>query len=394
VNPLIRFFLLIFVFVLVSRSHCAFAGSGNPDAREVLGRWIKALDAQQKIAFDGVSVIRALGPTDDKVMVTTTRHFRLCMDGEFLDLRDQNSTVDGDGNKMESRILGFDYVDIPATKQAWETSLIDKPVASGVVVYLAPTTRREVLATSLSFQLFLTGRIFGSSGKTVSDLLKSSKELTATRADADTIALKGTGPDGSVSVWISPSQGYNAVRIKVEKRTGDLYDGSPLPLENGLSSWSLVVDPIMLTQVDGVWTPIGGTMNVDVRLKDGKASRTRAVYQRDHIQINPDFAKIGAFSVESLKLTDGIIAEFDQAPDGVAYEYRQGKLVPMIGRETVRTMDAVVDKIERGAVNQPIASAAHGSSQWTSVIIISVGGGLLVVASWFMVRSIRRKQRA
>ena len=209
---------------------------------------------------------------------------------------------------------------VPSHESVFHGSVTDTGYAKELLYYSAEPCRGG----------FLHGPLDGSGeARNVADLLSKSDSLrVASRENirgTDCYVLTADTKYGTVSAWIAPDLGHNALRVELVKnkphhlfREGVLLKGSPL------NEFSLVIDSIDVQRVGDVFVPVSGECRTTHTLSGGERRETRIEVKRSDIDLNPDFKALGAFA---LNFPDGSkIQHLDF--DGANYEVQGGKLVP------------------------------------------------------------------
>jgi hypothetical protein len=120
-------------------------------------------------------------------------------------------------------------------------------------------------------------------------------------------------------------------RIIIDKRSGDLLDDTivgkrdPL-LDDGVESWTAVLDRVATDTVQGHVVPIAGRLTVTARSAKGHEDAFTMTYRFDQLNLSP------AFDANAFRptLRDGTLVTNLDDPSGLAYEWRNGAVVKKI----------------------------------------------------------------
>jgi len=187
----------------------------------------------------------------------------------------------------------------------------------------------------------LWGRIFGNDHKSVADLLAESAELTMhheTLENMPCYVLQGTTKYGKVSAWIAPQKGYSALKWTIEKRKPDLFGDKPISAE----SWIAGFDSVRFQEINGRFVPAAGVFTLSDSYPDGQKYSSREQFTISNIQLNPDFALMGAFKID---LPNGTRVYSQDAP-GIRYKWKDGAVVPDVDSHAFEEIDKTIEGLK------------------------------------------------
>jgi len=188
----------------------------------------------------------------------------------------------------------------------------------------------------------LWGRIYGNNHKTIAELLAESKDLTMHQEVLDNtpcFVLEGTTKYGRTTAWIDPQMNYSALKWTIEKKSGDLFNDKPKPID----SWLAEFDLVRFIQIDGQFIPEQALFNLKTTLKDGQKHSSRQEYKISNIRLNPDFKSMGAFEAD---LPNGLRI-YSKEVTGIKYKWKDGEVVPDVDGATFEEIDTMMDEIKK-----------------------------------------------
>jgi hypothetical protein len=189
----------------------------------------------------------------------------------------------------------------------------------------------------------------------IAQFLAKQRELRESAEDIGGVScrvISAAGREGEVTIWIAPSKGFNALKWTYHKTAPDDFNGRPLG-QIGIDDWLIVVDSVEVQQVEGRWFAVAGRFTLTTHFHDGEVKVTRVTVRRKDIETKVDFAKLNAFQLD---LPDGSVVTNVGVP-GVFFEFRNGKMVPKVDRETIAEIDKQVDLYRPQTAAQAAPSA-------------------------------------
>jgi hypothetical protein len=147
--------------------------------------------------------------------------------------------------------------------------------------------------------------------------------------------LKGTTRYGKVKAWIAPKMGYSAAKWTIEKKNPDLFSDKSITAE----SWIAAFDSVEFQEIDGRFVPVAGVFTLSDSYPDGQRYSTREQFTVSDIQLNPDFASMGAFRVD---LPNGTRVYSPDAP-GIRYKWKDGDVVADVDSHAFEEIDKTIE---------------------------------------------------
>ncbi len=162
--------------------------------------------------------------------------------------------------------------------------------------------------------------------------------------------IEATTPSGKYTVWLRPDRSNGVARAVVEKGANDLYFGKavkdaypqtrpaglpvnvPWEPHPQLVSVSFIVSGVKFDRVGEVWVPVEGVWEVVEKDKLGGTERSRVTFKTQSVNLNPDFARMGAFVPD---VPDGTRV-FVEGQDKTPYVWRRGKPVVDVDEKIVK----------------------------------------------------------
>ncbi len=182
----------------------------------------------------------------------------------------------------------------------------------------------------------MNGRMYGSTGKSVADLLSDSKgcqirkELEVING-IDCYVIEGYSQYGKVIAWIAPSKGYNAVRWSIEKNKDSFFNNEKL--HSSIKKWTVTFEANSFQQIDEIYLTESGVLNFELIFDSGQVELTEYRYNRTEVDLNPDFVALNAFKLNLPEDTRVSIADIPS----ISYIWRNGKL------EADKILDSIID---------------------------------------------------
>jgi len=213
--------------------------------------------------------------------------------------------------------------------------------------WAAPKNALRKYEQNTSTGSFLEGKVFGCGLNTVAEMLQLAENLqvspdTETVGETECYVLSGDTTYGRVRAWIAPSRGYYALRYEISKTATDLFDDAPVG-DQGVERGIMTLDDVQVEKIDGAWVATSGTLSQETILSDGKTIRSEERAVRTEIDLDPDFDAVKAFEID---LPEGTPVTLDEFP-GIRYQWREGKLTPVVDDAAICQIDAAVDNSRR-----------------------------------------------
>jgi hypothetical protein len=152
------------------------------------------------------------------------------------------------------------------------------------------------------------------------------------------------------TLWIDPRHGYHVARAEYKD-------------PNLSASFS----DVRFEQHGDVWVPVEGKVRQSWTKNGQVISEGTMQLLRTFIDLNPDFAAVGAFEPN---LPEGTRVVVHESP-GVEFEWRDGRMVPYIDANAIATIDASVAALSDGRVAQ--ASVPAGGTAVEATVATASG---------------------
>lgn len=182
--------------------------------------------------------------------------------------------------------------------------------------------------------------VFEGTTTPLDDLLLSaqSSEISAETTDGSTLLkVHAVTPEGDMTVYFAPSQGYQIVRASVTKKPGDLFFGEPVAQSDspGIPPDAPVgvefdLDYVKVKRINDAWVSVSGEWRIETHNADGSVSTGTTTYECTQFDLQPDFTQLGAFS---LTVKDGTRVTLLDRQAQPPLEWRDGKIVPVVLKE-------------------------------------------------------------
>lgn len=107
---------------------------------------------------------------------------------------------------------------------------------------------------------------------------------------------------GTYTVWIDPSVGYQLRRAVVSKQPGDLYGDKKLRSQGTdfqMTGQQTEIHNVRFEKIGGHFIPMQATME-NRAFYAGGVEQTRETAKRSDLQLDPDFARLGAFVMDGI----------------------------------------------------------------------------------------------
>lgn len=174
----------------------------------------------------------------------------------------------------------------------------------------------------------LKGKLDGSNGQSIYDLLKGAPNLTlhdkVTKIIGyDTYLIEADTKYGVVKAWISPDLDYNCLKWEIIKAQNQFYRDGKLTNDR-FTGWTAVYDAEKVEQIDGQYFITKAKFNKIVKNGDIVLSDSTYHYNLKNIDLNPDYEALGAFEIQ---LPEGTVVTHEEVP-GIQFRWTNGKFVP------------------------------------------------------------------
>ena len=301
--------------------------------------------------------------------------YQIASDGKRWALRVSQFPCDSEGKALERGSESHSYVFSP-TEQYRLIATTARPASAakplGALAYQEvpmAEARKTELQESSDLDGPLNGYVGGTPHATFVDLVISAENRGKTREEVidglRCVVISASTPQGQVSIWMAPDRDYNALRWSLKKVGSDKFAAGllsdqkyPDP-ESPLISWEATLDNVSLAQVDGHWIAMDGTYHVNVEASDRRTQTCTYRIHRSAVTLNPDFDKDRLFAVD---IPDGTRIGYAGLISGIAYEWKEGRAVPAMPSESIRSIDHIVDGINDGDAHAHRSSSKMAST--------------------------------
>lgn len=184
--------------------------------------------------------------------------------------------------------------------------------------------------------------------------------------------LDATTPHGKYSLWIDPDHGFGLARAEVHRTGDDIHNGKPLSasgigpnvppeiaarLPGRIREFEFRLDRIHFRRIDDVWVPVEADYQYTKNYANGRTMTERRHHRRTQVDLNPDFAALGAFVPD---IPDGARV-WIRGAEGIDYKWIEGRPLVDIDDDVYEQLEAVTKRLtdppDAAADRQPSAVA-------------------------------------
>jgi len=226
------------------------------------------------------------------------------------------------------------------------------PDARRVLLWYNYTDRLNTLVENPNWSGPLFGKMYGSSYRSVPDLLAEAADLhlldkKENTNGTDCFVLEGTTRYGKVTAWIAPEKGYTAMKWIIEKRAEDLFDDTVISRKwPSVQGSKVVFDLKELQEIRGedgtAFVPKLAYFTHAVSFRDGSRKTYHYKYETSEVKLDPDFEALGAFKVD---LPDGIRVFIRDMPD-LKFRWQNGKPVAYVDQAFIVRLDKEIEHLK------------------------------------------------
>ena len=170
--------------------------------------------------------------------------------------------------------------------------------------------------------------------------------------------VEGKTRSGIYKIWIDPNSGFNVRKAIVNKQIGDLlYDQ---PITAGSSDRKVVIgheismSNVEIKKVGGHYIPISANLIHKYKYNDGSTEQDTWSSKRSKIQLNPNFAEMGAFVMDGIP--EGARVIMHEHP-GLKYIWADGRFILDADLEAIEEIDKAIQQVKsNGDVPQKLDS--------------------------------------
>lgn len=131
---------------------------------------------------------------------------------------------------------------------------------------------------------------------------------------------------GKYTLWIDPSHGHNIARADIQKRQGDVAYGKRMEAGMSASSFYRV---LQFEQVGGIWLPMEGELEGQLKWGGGYFSGGKSHIKRTSVILDPNHNTLGSFVLD--EVPNGAKVLIVGLPTEIAYTWREGEVVDANG---------------------------------------------------------------
>lgn len=139
---------------------------------------------------------------------------------------------------------------------------------------------------------------------------------------------------GTMTVWLAPDKGYNALKYRVRKLGPDILRDDIRIEDQGITEWVEVVHSIDVRKIDGVFVPVSGELKGHAKAGNAWQSKSQIKVRRSQIALHPDFEALGAFQID---FPEGTEVTHQDIP-GRRFRWTQGRFVPDMDDYLLKTL--------------------------------------------------------
>lgn len=205
------------------------------------------------------------------------------------------------------------------------------------------------------------------------------REETETIDGHETYVLEAKTRYGTHILWIDPAYGFNPRRILVRKTGQDLWDNLLLSKQSTnseegdtsiqpsseITKDEMIADTITIDKVGDAFVVTEARITNVRSFANGESTIARTSVKRSQMNFDPDFNAMKAFEIN---VPNGTSVEFmdERRDSGVRYQWRNGKVIPIVDASTVAEVDKTVEQLKiegtpSGVVGKSEPSFARGA---------------------------------
>ncbi len=333
----------IIIILLASMAHCAGNKEkidANPSAQELVKRYHKAVTCWDKSVSMRIELIhsyerRGENETDTRHWTYDIKHRRdrdRCEWAGRCHFKGKLNGTDYARNESIKRIVGDDFF-LLYTKRDSEKEPTDAIMGSNV------TERLFIMQAQEPDGGILQGRMggIGLAPKIVDVMLAcdSLRLLGQERLSGSLCHIvEAQTKYGTMTVWIAPEKGYNALKYIVRKRGQDILRDDIRIEDQGITEWAETVDAIDVQKIDGVFVPISGTLTGKAKATGAWQTTSHVSVKRSEVVLNPDLEALGAFQISFPEGTEVTHEDIG----GYVFRWTKGKFVPNMNDYLVKSL--------------------------------------------------------
>lgn len=251
----------------------------------------------------------------------------------------------GELDTIESRSIkdiadGHIYVSLEGDRFA------DEIPSQRVILFNNYKERLKDLMENPNYGGALFGKMYGSSYRSVADLLSESSDFHMHNSkeyiDGVTcVVLEGTSKYGKVTAWIAPEKGYNALKWTIEKTPHHLFDNAPIKSNHWQVSFNVQEFHEVISNGKTTFVPKLAQFTHSIDLRKGPKNIDHYEYETSDIELEPDFEALVAFKID---FPDGIRV-FNRDFPNVKFIWEKGKPVPFLDQSALDSIDYQIQQM-------------------------------------------------
>ncbi len=276
----------------------AFAGPPQPEAI------ISALESAYNVPrmFFTANTTENVTPLNSEAAAQSQNYVqRYCRDGKKLDVSAGIApTLAADAAMQYERL-----VMTPTTRVALRSGQESDaaPVAKPAAEHEARAFALDLLHGGEALDGYLAGDL-----EPLPQVLREAKSVkvrpdTEVVGDTPCVVVEATSKHGRYTLWLDESDDATLRKAEVVKNNGDQYkalsklgkmtvDGAPV------QRTQFTMDNVAVEKINGKSVPVSARLETTFTLTDGRTQTVSRNHTRSGLDLNPDFAAIGAFDVD------------------------------------------------------------------------------------------------
>lgn len=268
-----------------------------------------------------------------------------------LKCHEQDGTVNQKVSRMKVDIFGDDWGVHLMQYNPELTSAARPPTA-----LMLRNSREEYiqdLSNRTAYGAPLTGKVPGSDGHSVCDVLRGATHVTIRDEVTqilgyDSHLIEADTKYGLVRAWISPGAGHNCLKWEVIKNQSQFYREGRLT-DDHFTGWVARFAAEQVDLVDGKHVVTQASFNQEVTKGKVVLSSETSHYHLTHIDWDPDYEALHAFEIQ---LPQGTVV-IDEDIAGIKYQWTGSELRPLIDDSVIEAIDLSVSDVLAGERTVP-----------------------------------------
>jgi len=335
----------------------AFEGAqAGETASQIVERYSKACTWTESTAMKVTTEAMWLKDVEGTVEVARHQYDLLhARDSKDCEWRGRMIRIDDEGNTLPELSMDFQVL-LDGDRRLSTNRTLDRGDDDSFEAYMMEENEKWTYTSlkRLSHGAHLDGAAYGiETGKNMAEVLSENPNIVG-KEEIDGIMchiFEARGDYGTVRAWIAPEKGYNALKYTIRKTGDNVLDGKRIA-DKGYAEWTLVVENIEIGRIGDTPLATSGECTLIVKKMNGETSTFHYATRRSEVDLDPDFEAMEAFKI---RLPNGnLIHSVDFG--GVAYQFVDGKIAPLVDDGSVKAIDAAVNELQEQMV---LASAVE-----------------------------------